>query len=159
MCFLMIKNELKTSKKYLLDIKAFKGDIERIFVNAKTYNANQTEIYQTAIRIHEKATQMMNNEKLKETVESFSKATIDEGNFSLYMRQLYSEKERSDQVVHKPKLSVTKPRDLMLSLDMPNIRFFGIKTQAVIEGPSNILEITAQNSQDIDIESKNQAAI
>ena len=38
-CFSMIRQEISKSKKYLTQPELFKSDIERIFVNARKFNA------------------------------------------------------------------------------------------------------------------------
>jgi hypothetical protein len=87
MCFSIIRNNLKThSKKYLFNLKLFKQDIERIFVNAKTFNASSTEVYKAAHMIHEKANQIMSNKPLMEIIDNFSKQSIEEAKFLNYVR-------------------------------------------------------------------------
>ena len=116
----MIRNELRTSKKYLLDPKTFKSDIEKIFINAKTYNANQTDIFQAAIKVHDKASQILNNKKLIETIDAHSKCTIDEGLFSQYRRKFHEyKKEGKDplKTLSKPPLHNLKSSSLLLALE------------------------------------------
>lgn len=66
-CFQIIKNELQAYQngksnvafKYLLQPDALKKEIDRIFINAKTYNSFQSDIHKLAVRMHEKCNQVL----------------------------------------------------------------------------------------------------
>ena len=76
-CFSTIIQDIRQTKKYLLNPKDFWKDIERVFVNAKAYN-DSPEVYNAASILYEKAIQFTKNKKLCEVVEANSRATIEE---------------------------------------------------------------------------------
>jgi len=85
-CFSQIRADIRSSKKYLLSPKDFWKDIERVFVNAKAWNA--VDVYTAAASLHEKANTFIKNKKLAEQVEINSMATMDESRFILFMRKV-----------------------------------------------------------------------
>ena len=44
-CFNMIRQNISRDKKYLLQPEVFKSDIERIFLNARQFNAQNSEVH------------------------------------------------------------------------------------------------------------------
>lgn len=70
MCFSMIKKELRlNSSRYLTNPKLFRQDVDRVFVNAKNFNANETEVYAKACNLQEKANHILNNTHLVSVLE------------------------------------------------------------------------------------------
>ena len=65
--------------------KQFEADIERVFVNARKFNAKHTDIHKQACAIYEKMLHLFGNARFKEVTVHNSKVTYDEFIYGQYM--------------------------------------------------------------------------
>ena len=127
-CFSMVRSEISKSKKYLLQPETFKSDIERIFVNARQFNPQNSEIHKAAMRLNDKANQILGNRRLSEMLEHNRKATYDEQKFSLYMYRLVKALRKGQgNKEKKPTDFKLKPGELLQTIDQVDCSQLGIK--------------------------------
>lgn len=86
-CFKMISDNVRNTKKYLVSPADFWKDIERVLINAKVFN-DSVDVYNAAVALHEKANAFLKNRKLVEQVLTNGQATMDETRFTLFMRKI-----------------------------------------------------------------------
>lgn len=141
----MIRQDIRQTKKYMLNPKDFWKDIERVFVNAKAYN-DSPEVYNAAAQLHEKANQFLKNKKLIDVVDVNCRATMDESRYTLFMRKVAKDLKKgivpggsSGQASgQRPTEYKVTTKEMLEGSEVPDLRVYGVS--------NSVLEIIGQSS-------------